>query len=249
MIEGKTAVLFSAAAAAGMEITGGDTARVEAMRTYGMKLGMAFQIMDDALDYTASADDMGKNAGDDFADQKITLPTILPGRMVMMMSAPSGSARLATPISPMAILPPRRPVWPGMTRWAAPSPSPATSPTRPPPRWPRSWMIPAPRRLPQRWPTRRALPPPAAARTELPGSAAQHRRDLGGAVAGLAGPAAVQRLDRGGLPVTATHRTAKPGEPGKARSAEIERHRDQRMPTGEASSKGSTGPPSANVST
>jgi octaprenyl-diphosphate synthase len=77
VIEGKTAVLFSAAAAAGMEITGGDTARVEAMRTYGMKLGMAFQIMDDALDYTASADDMGKNAGDDFADQKITLPTIL----------------------------------------------------------------------------------------------------------------------------------------------------------------------------
>ncbi len=42
-----------------------------------MKLGMAFQIMDDALDYAASADDMGKNAGDDFADQKITLPTIL----------------------------------------------------------------------------------------------------------------------------------------------------------------------------
>ena len=77
VIEGKTAVLFSAAAAAGIEITDGDTARVEAMRVYGMKLGMAFQIMDDALDYTASADDMGKNAGDDFADQKITLPTIL----------------------------------------------------------------------------------------------------------------------------------------------------------------------------
>ena len=77
VIEGKTAVLFSAAAAAGIEITGASTARVEAMRVYGMKLGMAFQIMDDALDYTASADDMGKNAGDDFADQKITLPTIL----------------------------------------------------------------------------------------------------------------------------------------------------------------------------
>ncbi|MEX0503477.1 polyprenyl synthetase family protein [Alphaproteobacteria bacterium LSUCC0719] len=77
VIEGKTAVLFSAAAAAGIEITGAAPDRVEAMRDYGMKLGMAFQIMDDALDYAASAADMGKNAGDDFADQKITLPTIL----------------------------------------------------------------------------------------------------------------------------------------------------------------------------
>ena len=77
VIEGKTAVLFSAAAAAGIEITGASAAHVEAMRHYGMKLGMAFQIMDDALDYAASASDMGKNAGDDFADQKITLPTIL----------------------------------------------------------------------------------------------------------------------------------------------------------------------------
>ena len=77
VIEGKTAVLFSAAAAAGIEITGASAAQVESLRVYGMKLGMAFQIMDDALDYTASADEMGKNAGDDFADQKITLPTIL----------------------------------------------------------------------------------------------------------------------------------------------------------------------------
>ncbi len=77
VIAGKTAVLFSAAAAAGIEITGASAAHIEAMRIYGMKLGMAFQIMDDALDYAASADDMGKNAGDDFADQKITLPTIL----------------------------------------------------------------------------------------------------------------------------------------------------------------------------
>ena len=77
VIKGKTAVLFSAAAAAGIEVTGASTDQVEAMRIYGMELGMAFQIMDDALDYTASAEQMGKNAGDDFADQKITLPTIL----------------------------------------------------------------------------------------------------------------------------------------------------------------------------
>ena len=47
VIEGKTAVLFSAAAAAGIEITGAGAAHVEALRVYGMKLGMAFQIMDD----------------------------------------------------------------------------------------------------------------------------------------------------------------------------------------------------------
>jgi len=77
VIGGKTAVLFSAAGAAGIEVTGAPPAQVEAMRVYGMELGMAFQIMDDALDYTASAEQMGKNAGDDFADQKITLPVIL----------------------------------------------------------------------------------------------------------------------------------------------------------------------------
>ena len=77
VIAGKTAVLFAAAAAAGAEIAGGNPEMVAAMHDYGMQLGMAFQIMDDALDYTADADSMGKNAGDDFADQKITLPTIL----------------------------------------------------------------------------------------------------------------------------------------------------------------------------
>ena len=77
VIAGKTAVLFAAAAAAGAEISGGRPEMVAAMHDYGMQLGMAFQIMDDALDYTADADAMGKNAGDDFADQKITLPTIL----------------------------------------------------------------------------------------------------------------------------------------------------------------------------
>ena len=77
VIAGKTAVLFAAAAAAGAEISGGSPEMVAAMHDYGMQLGMAFQIMDDALDYTADADAMGKNAGDDFADQKITLPTIL----------------------------------------------------------------------------------------------------------------------------------------------------------------------------
>ena len=77
VIAGKTAVLFAAAAAAGAEVSGGSPDKVAAMHDYGLQLGMAFQIMDDALDYSADAAAMGKNAGDDFVDQKITLPTII----------------------------------------------------------------------------------------------------------------------------------------------------------------------------
>ena len=77
VINGKTAVLFAAAAAAGAQIAGGSDAAITAMDRYGTALGMAFQIMDDALDYTADAAAMGKNAGDDFTDQKITMPVIL----------------------------------------------------------------------------------------------------------------------------------------------------------------------------
>jgi octaprenyl-diphosphate synthase len=77
VIAGKTAVLFAAAAAAGAEVSGGSPDKVAAMHDYGLQLGMAFQIMDDALDYSANAAAMGKNAGDDFVDQKITLPTII----------------------------------------------------------------------------------------------------------------------------------------------------------------------------
>ena len=47
------------------------------MHDYGLNLGLAFQIMDDAMDYAVTAGSMGKNVGDDFHDQKITLPVIL----------------------------------------------------------------------------------------------------------------------------------------------------------------------------
>ena len=57
--------------------------------------------------------------------------------------------------------------------------------------------------------------------------AEHHRGDFGGAVADLGGPAAVQRLASGGVPVTTPHRIAKAGKTGKARPAEIERHRNQ----------------------
>ncbi len=77
VITGKTAILFAAAAAAGAQIVGASDTDIGVMHDYGLQLGLAFQIMDDAMDYAVNAGNMGKNAGDDFYDQKITLPIIL----------------------------------------------------------------------------------------------------------------------------------------------------------------------------
>ena len=77
VITGKTAVLFAAAAAAGAQLAGVLESDVVAMHEYGLELGLAFQIKDDAMDYSIDVDKMGKNAGDDFFDQKITLPAII----------------------------------------------------------------------------------------------------------------------------------------------------------------------------
>ena len=76
VITGKTAILF-AAAAAGAKLAGAIDGDVAVMHDYGLQLGLAFQIMDDAMDYGVSSSAMGKNTGDDFIDQKITLPVIL----------------------------------------------------------------------------------------------------------------------------------------------------------------------------
>ena len=77
VITNKTAILFAAAAEAGARVGGGTPELCEALHKYGLHLGMAFQICDDALDYEADPADMGKNAGDDFHEGKITLPVIL----------------------------------------------------------------------------------------------------------------------------------------------------------------------------
>ena len=77
VIRDKTAILFAAAAAAGAEVAGANQIIVEAAHDYGLQLGMAFQIMDDAMDYSLSSNAMGKNRGDDFLDQKITLPLVI----------------------------------------------------------------------------------------------------------------------------------------------------------------------------
>ena len=77
IISAKTAELFAAAAEAGAVGAGADQAATKALRDYGMALGIAFQLADDALDYGATAEALGKNAGDDFNEGKATLPLLL----------------------------------------------------------------------------------------------------------------------------------------------------------------------------
>ncbi len=76
VVRGKTAALFSAATEAGAVIAGASDAEVQALFTYGDALGVAFQIVDDLLDYGGSAQAIGKNIGDDFRERKLTLPVI-----------------------------------------------------------------------------------------------------------------------------------------------------------------------------
>ncbi len=77
IISAKTAELFAAAAEAGAVGSGADEKTVSAMRSYGLNLGLAFQLADDALDYGGSSETLGKNAGDDFREGKVTLPLLL----------------------------------------------------------------------------------------------------------------------------------------------------------------------------
>ncbi|MBM1633667.1 polyprenyl synthetase family protein [Sulfitobacter mediterraneus] len=76
VVRGKTAALFSAAMEVGGVIAGADAARVQALFDYGDALGIAFQIVDDLLDYRGEPNATGKNIGDDFRERKLTLPVI-----------------------------------------------------------------------------------------------------------------------------------------------------------------------------
>jgi len=76
VIRSKTAKLFEAAAEIGALIAGANTAEIEAAGEYGRSLGTAFQLIDDVLDYSGNADDIGKNVGDDLREGKPTLPLI-----------------------------------------------------------------------------------------------------------------------------------------------------------------------------
>lgn len=77
VIKAKTAALFSAAGEVGPVVAGGSANDKAALRSYGINLGLAFQLVDDALDYGGKASDLGKNVGDDFREGKVTLPVIL----------------------------------------------------------------------------------------------------------------------------------------------------------------------------
>ena len=76
VIRDKTAKLFEAAACLGAVLAEQDQDTRLALARYGMALGMAFQLVDDILDYTASGDALGKNVGDDLAEGKPTLPLL-----------------------------------------------------------------------------------------------------------------------------------------------------------------------------
>jgi octaprenyl-diphosphate synthase len=77
VIRAKTAALFAAACEVGPIIADRPKAERAACRSYGMNLGIAFQLVDDALDYGGAAAKLGKNTGDDFREGKITLPIVL----------------------------------------------------------------------------------------------------------------------------------------------------------------------------
>jgi octaprenyl-diphosphate synthase len=77
VIRSKTAELFAAACQIGAVVAGRPSAEEDALFAYGLNLGIAFQLVDDVLDYSALQARLGKTVGDDFREGKITLPVIL----------------------------------------------------------------------------------------------------------------------------------------------------------------------------
>jgi len=76
VIARKTAILFSAATRLGAVLADTSAEVEENLAEYGQQLGVAFQLIDDALDYKATTEELGKNLGDDLAEGKPTLPLI-----------------------------------------------------------------------------------------------------------------------------------------------------------------------------
>jgi len=76
VILGKTAMLFEAASHTGAQLAKANQEQADALRRYGRHLGIAFQLIDDLMDYTGDKETMGKNVGDDLAEGKPTLPLI-----------------------------------------------------------------------------------------------------------------------------------------------------------------------------
>jgi octaprenyl-diphosphate synthase len=77
VIRCKTAALFAAACQVGAVVANRPKVQEEALESYGLNLGIAFQLIDDVLDYSAKQAELGKTVGDDFREGKITLPVVL----------------------------------------------------------------------------------------------------------------------------------------------------------------------------
>jgi octaprenyl-diphosphate synthase len=77
VIRGKTAALFIAACQVGAVVAERPAVEERALADYGANLGMAFQLVDDALDYAADQGTLGKTVGDDFREGKVTLPVLV----------------------------------------------------------------------------------------------------------------------------------------------------------------------------
>jgi octaprenyl-diphosphate synthase len=77
VVSAKTAALFAASTEAGAAVASSSREKTTALREYGYNLGIAFQLIDDALDYSGRQSQMGKSVGDDFREAKVTLPIIL----------------------------------------------------------------------------------------------------------------------------------------------------------------------------
>ncbi len=77
VVQAKTAALFAAACEVGAVLADRPQIEEEALRSYGLNLGTAFQLVDDVLDYSAHEKTLGKTIGDDFREGKITLPVVL----------------------------------------------------------------------------------------------------------------------------------------------------------------------------
>src|SRR5260370_18423114 len=77
VIKGKTAKLFAAATEVGAMVAGRNGPERVALESFGLNLGIAFQLVDDALDYSGREAQLGKTVGDDFREGKITLPGLL----------------------------------------------------------------------------------------------------------------------------------------------------------------------------
>lgn len=77
VISRKTAMLFEAASHSAAVLAGANQAQERALQQYGLHIGLAFQLVDDVLDYQGATEDLGKNVGDDLAEGKMTLPLII----------------------------------------------------------------------------------------------------------------------------------------------------------------------------